>query len=54
LAAGIQPGSLAQAEEWMNMGFNAISYSGDFFVYLEAMRQGVSGVRKLAEQISKQ
>lgn len=52
LAAGIQPGSLAQAEEWMRMGFNAISYSGDFFVYLEAMRQGISGVRKLAEQIS--
>jgi 2-dehydro-3-deoxyglucarate aldolase/4-hydroxy-2-oxoheptanedioate aldolase len=50
LAAGIQPGNLAQAQEWMEMGFNAISYSGDFFVYAEAMKQGVAGVRKLAEK----
>jgi 2-dehydro-3-deoxyglucarate aldolase/4-hydroxy-2-oxoheptanedioate aldolase len=48
LGAGIQPGNLAQAQEWMGMGFNVISYSGDFFVYAEAMKQGVAGVRKLA------
>lgn len=52
LGAGIQPGNLAQAQEWMAMGFNIISYSGDFFVYQEAMKQGVSGVRKLAEQLA--
>lgn len=49
LAAGIQPGNLTQAQEWMAMGFNAISYSGDFFVYGEAMKQGVAGVRALAK-----
>lgn len=48
LGAGIQPANLAQAQEWMAMGYNVISYSGDFFVYAEALRQGVEGVRKLA------
>ena len=48
LGAGIQPANLAQAQEWMAMGYNVISYSGDFFVYSEALRQGVEGVRKLA------
>lgn len=48
LAAGIQPGNLAQAQEWMEMGFNAISYSGDFMVYAAAMKEGVDGIRKLA------
>ena len=48
LGAGIQPGSLAQAQEWMDMGFDVISYSGDFFVYAEAMTKAVAGVRELA------
>jgi 2-keto-3-deoxy-L-rhamnonate aldolase RhmA len=48
LAAGIQPGNLAQAQEWMEMGFNVISYSGDFMVYAAAMTEAVAGVRKLA------
>ena len=49
LAAGIQPANLTQAQEWMEMGFNVISYSGDFFVYGEAMKQGVAGVRALVK-----
>jgi 2-keto-3-deoxy-L-rhamnonate aldolase RhmA len=48
LGAGIQPGNLAQAQEWMEMGFNVISYSGDFMVYAAAMKEAVDGVRKLA------
>ncbi len=32
----------------MELGFNVISYSGDFFVYGEAMKSAVAGVRKLA------
>jgi len=48
LGAGIQPGSLVQAQEWMAMGFDVISYSGDFFVYAEAMTKAVAGVRELA------
>jgi 2-keto-3-deoxy-L-rhamnonate aldolase RhmA len=48
LGAGIQPGSLAQAREWMATGFNVISYSGDFFVYKEALSRAVAEVRALA------
>lgn len=48
LAAGIQPANLTQAQEWMEMGFNVISYSGDFMVYAAAMKEAVEGVRKLA------
>ena len=48
LVACIQPGNMAQAQEWMGFGFNAISYSGDMSVYIEAMKQAISDVRKLA------
>jgi 2-dehydro-3-deoxyglucarate aldolase/4-hydroxy-2-oxoheptanedioate aldolase len=48
LAAGIQPYGLAQAQEWMGMGFNVISYGGDLAVYVEAVTQAVVSVRKLA------
>jgi 2-keto-3-deoxy-L-rhamnonate aldolase RhmA len=50
LGAGIQPGSLAQAQEWMALGFNIISYSGDFMVYAAAMKEAVDGVRQLASR----
>jgi hypothetical protein len=33
----------------MEIGFNAISYSGDLSVYIEAMTQAISDVRKLAD-----
>ena len=46
LAAGIQPGSLAQAQEWIEMGFNVISYGGDMRVYLNALTDAVAAVRK--------
>jgi 2-keto-3-deoxy-L-rhamnonate aldolase RhmA len=49
LAAGIQPGSLAQAQEWMEIGFNVISYGGDMRLYLKALTEAVAGVRRLAE-----
>lgn len=49
LGAGIQPGNLTQAQEWMAMGFNVISYNADIYVYMEAMKQGIAGVRRLAE-----
>ncbi len=47
LGAGIQPGSVAQAEEWMAIGYNVISYGIDFGVYAGAMQQAVSAVREL-------
>ncbi len=48
LGAGIQPANLAQAQEWMEIGYNVISYSMDSAVYAGAMRQGVADIRKLA------
>lgn len=48
LGAGIQPANTAQAQEWMALGFNVISYSMDSAVYANAMRQGVVDIRKLA------
>jgi 2-dehydro-3-deoxyglucarate aldolase/4-hydroxy-2-oxoheptanedioate aldolase len=48
LAACIQPRTAAQAQEWLDMGFNAISYSGDVFLYMDAMTQAVAEVRSLA------
>jgi 2-dehydro-3-deoxyglucarate aldolase/4-hydroxy-2-oxoheptanedioate aldolase len=47
LATCIQPGNLDQAREWLEMGFNAISYSGDLFIYIDALTHGVADVRKL-------
>jgi 2-dehydro-3-deoxyglucarate aldolase/4-hydroxy-2-oxoheptanedioate aldolase len=49
LGAAIQPRSLAQAQEWMAMGFNVISYGADLTVYIDALTAAVAGVRKLAE-----
>ena len=48
LGAGIQPSNLGQAQEWLETGFNVISYSGDLYVYLDAMTQAVAGLRKLS------
>ncbi len=45
---GIQPGNLEQAQEWMEMGFNVISYSADHSVYINAMSHAVGEIRKLS------
>ncbi len=49
LGAGIQPANLDQAQEWMELGFNVISYGGDFSVYAAALSGAVNQLRKLAE-----
>jgi 2-keto-3-deoxy-L-rhamnonate aldolase RhmA len=49
LAAGVQPRSLAQAQEWLELGFNVISYGGDIMVYIEALSRAVAQVRHLAD-----
>jgi 2-keto-3-deoxy-L-rhamnonate aldolase RhmA len=51
LGAGIQPANLEQAQEWMEIGYNVISYSGDFSVYATALTQAVQGVQNLAQKI---
>lgn len=47
LGAGIQPGNMAQAQEWIALGFDVISYSNDQHVYLDAMTRAVADVRGL-------
>lgn len=51
LGAGVQPGSLTQAEEWMKIGYNVISYSGDYAVYTAALTHAVTEVQKLAGRV---
>ncbi len=48
LAAGIRPGSPEQAQQWMAMGFNMISYSADHALYRAAVIQGAATVRAIA------
>ena len=48
LFAGIQPGGLAQAREWMEMGFNLISYSTDIGIYSAGLVSELNAVRAVA------
>lgn len=48
LAAGIQPGSLEQAQQWVPLGYNLISYGADHGVYRKALTDGVAAVRGIA------
>ncbi len=50
LAAGIQPRNVEQAQEWIELGFNVISYSGDLFVYLDALSQAVARLQGLQQR----
>ena len=43
--AGIQPGSLRQAVDWLAIGYNLISYSTDIGVYGAALASEVAEVR---------
>ena len=45
--AGIQPGSVEQAKEWIAAGYNVISWGADSGVYTRALKDGIDGVRKL-------
>ncbi|MEO7649292.1 MAG: aldolase/citrate lyase family protein [Bryobacteraceae bacterium] len=43
--SGIQPGSAAQRDEWMDIGYGVISWSVDIGVYREALTAGIKAVR---------
>ena len=43
--AGIQPGNAQQADEWLKLGFNVISWGSDIAVYREALRTAVKSLR---------
>lgn len=44
--AGIQPGNLEQAQAWMALGFNVISWGADSAVYRQAMLAGLASLRQ--------
>ena len=46
LGAGIQPNSVEQAREWMEIGFNVISYSNDKRLYSKALSSAAAELRK--------
>jgi 2-dehydro-3-deoxyglucarate aldolase/4-hydroxy-2-oxoheptanedioate aldolase len=46
-AAGIQPGDERQAAQWIEIGYNVISWSTDISVYRDAL---TSAIRKLKER----
>lgn len=43
--AGIQPGTMEQADQWLKMGFNVISWKADTALYGAALRGEVSTLR---------
>ncbi len=45
IAAAVQSKDAEQAREWMDLGFNVISYNVDTVVYGEALKAGVDAVR---------
>jgi 2-keto-3-deoxy-L-rhamnonate aldolase RhmA len=45
LGAGIQPSSIGDANTWMDMGFNVISYGNDHLVYMNALKNAVDKLR---------
>lgn len=44
-AAGIQPGSAEQAEQWHSFGYNVLSWSVDSAVYRDTLKTAVSDLR---------
>ncbi|HZT30258.1 MAG TPA: aldolase/citrate lyase family protein [Bryobacteraceae bacterium] len=48
LRAGIQPATKEQAQEWMAIGYDAISWASDIAVYRNALTEAVEAVRQHA------
>jgi 2-dehydro-3-deoxyglucarate aldolase/4-hydroxy-2-oxoheptanedioate aldolase len=47
---GIQPGNAEQADEWISMGFNVISWSADIAVYRSSLQSGINHLRQRLSQ----
>ncbi len=45
IRAGIQPGSMAQAEQWLAIGFDVISWNTDLGVYSRALKGDLAELR---------
>ena len=50
--AGIQPGNLEQARDWMALGFDMISYSTDITIYSSALVSEVAAARGLVPKLN--
>ena len=46
---GVQPGNLEQAEQWIAMGFNVISWQSDISLYRSALTAGVKRLRDIRQ-----
>jgi 2-dehydro-3-deoxyglucarate aldolase/4-hydroxy-2-oxoheptanedioate aldolase len=46
--AGIQPGNIEQAAQWMEIGYDVVSWSSDVAVYRNALNDGVAQLRDRA------
>lgn len=49
---GIQPGNQQLLEQWLNIGFDVISWNVDSAVYGAALNQGVTNVRSTVERLA--
>jgi 2-dehydro-3-deoxyglucarate aldolase/4-hydroxy-2-oxoheptanedioate aldolase len=47
--AGIQPSSLEQAEQWMEIGYNVISWRTDIQLYRAALQNEIAALRTTAQ-----
>ncbi|MER3436986.1 MAG: aldolase [Chloroflexota bacterium] len=44
-AVGIMASSVANAQDWIARGFRAIAYSGDLWLYQQALAEGIAALR---------
>ncbi len=45
--AGIQPGSAGQAQDWLGLGFNVISWKNDISLYRDALSSELATLREM-------
>ena len=45
---GIMAGTVEDGRRWLDRGFRAIAYSGDLWIYQQALAQGVAALRDIA------
>lgn len=45
-AAGIMAGSVEVGHQWLARGFRAIAYSGDLWIYQQALSQGIAALKQ--------
>jgi 2-keto-3-deoxy-L-rhamnonate aldolase RhmA len=46
--AGIMAGSVEAGRQWLERGFRAVAYSGDLWIYQQALTEGISALRDAA------